>query len=382
MQLPYGIVADKYGRRTVLFLSLFGCVLQTAWVILVLRFPNVFSIWAMLYGCVALVIGGGGQMAGAMVWTILADVLPVANCTAVFYQLLAMMLLAVVVNPLTVLLLSIDPWIAMWLGFGILVLGMLTSLLVPETLGLHREADRRRQRGYSLDNDDGSVLPKGGLVRQAWCAVRNDMDHVWRFIFGSRRIMMLVAAYGLFFPVKLNLSVNILQYMTKRFNWKWSTATYISTVSNITSVVVLLVLLPMASAVLRRRLGYNALRRDLALSRASVTLVATGSFMLAFASAPWLFVSALITASLGVGFSTPCRALLNAVVEPHTVATLNTTVSTIETLAGLIGAPALGWLLSRGLELGEPWLGLPYLVTAACSVLVLLAVFAFRILGV
>lgn len=35
VQVPYGIVADKYGRRTVLFLSLFGCVLQMGWIMIV-----------------------------------------------------------------------------------------------------------------------------------------------------------------------------------------------------------------------------------------------------------------------------------------------------------------------------------------------------------
>jgi len=142
---------------------------------------------------------------------------------------------------------------------------------------------------------------------------------------------------------------------------------------------VLLVILPLASSYLTKRYGYDALRRDLYLSRVSVVLVVTGGFMLAFAAVPWLLVSSLIVTSMGIGFTMLCRALLNAVVEPHTVATLNTTISTMETLMGLVGAPALGWLMSRGMELGGPWLGLPYLVTAICSALVLVAVFAFRI---
>ncbi|POR35467.1 COP9 signalosome complex subunit 2 [Tolypocladium paradoxum] len=364
VQVPYGIVADKYGRRTVLFLSLFGYVLRTAWIMIVLFFPNVFSIWAVLYGSIAYLVGGGGQMTSAMVWTILADAVPVAERTAVFYQLHALtLILAVLVNPLAALLLSIDPWIAMWLGFGILVVGTLSSLLVPETLRLRQMADSRRRRsvggGVDDDGDDFVVRAKRGKMQQAWFAVKNDMSHIWRFVFASKSIMMLVVAYGLFFTLRLNFSLNMLQYMTKRFSWKWSTATYVSTVSNITSVVALLVILPIASSILVKRLGYDALKRDLLLSRASVALVVLGSFMLAFAAAPWLFVSSLIITSLGAGFSTLCRALLNAVVEPHTVATLNTTISTMETLTGLLGAPALGWLLSRGLDLGGPWLGLP-----------------------
>lgn len=37
VQIPYGIVADKYGRRPVLFLALFGAALQTTWVLIVCK---------------------------------------------------------------------------------------------------------------------------------------------------------------------------------------------------------------------------------------------------------------------------------------------------------------------------------------------------------
>jgi MFS family permease len=36
-QFPYGIIADKYGRRIVLFLAVLGCFLQGAWVMLVCK---------------------------------------------------------------------------------------------------------------------------------------------------------------------------------------------------------------------------------------------------------------------------------------------------------------------------------------------------------
>lgn len=35
VQIPYGIIADKYGRRIVIFLSLFGCALKIGWTVLV-----------------------------------------------------------------------------------------------------------------------------------------------------------------------------------------------------------------------------------------------------------------------------------------------------------------------------------------------------------
>lgn len=97
------------------------------------------------------------------------------------------------------------------------------------------------------------------------------------------------------------------------------------------------------------------------------------------AGVPWLFITSLVTTSLGNGFSALCRALLNAVVEPHTVATLNTTISLAEMLMALASGPAMGWLLSEGMELGGAWQGLPFLVLTVLSIGITAAVFTFKI---
>lgn len=164
-------------------------------------------------------------MAGAMVWTLLADAIPVAKRTSIFYLLYAMILiLAVVINPVAALLLSIDPWIALWLGFGILIAGVFASLLVPETLALRQKADSKRPRGASINGATSvNIAPRKSWIQHAVFSMKNDMGHIWRFIFASKSVMILILAYGINFPIKLNETFNLLQYMTRRFNWEWST---------------------------------------------------------------------------------------------------------------------------------------------------------------
>ncbi|KPM33923.1 hypothetical protein AK830_g12649 [Neonectria ditissima] len=381
-QFPFGIIADKYGRRPVLFLSVFGCLLQTTWVMVVLYFPDVFSIWAMLPGSLFYLVGGGGPMAAAMVWTIVADVVPVAERTSVFYQITAAVLVInVIANPISAWLLKFDPWIPMWLSFGFLIAGTGCTLLIPETLGLRRKADDRRQHLTNADDpshEDPDSL-KHHVLKQAWFTVKNDMGHVWRFIFASKSIMLLLLAISAHMPIRLGFYSILLQYISKRFDWDWSTATYVLTVGIIATVVALLVVLPLASTLIDKRYGYSPVRRDLLLSRVSVLFLAIGVVFMACAGRPWLFVASLVVGSMGNAFNTLCRALLNAVVEPHTVATLNTTISLVELLMAVISGPAMGWLFSKGMHLGGAWQGLPFLVMTLLTIVISVAMFAFRI---
>lgn len=71
--------------------------------------------------------------------------------------------------------------------------------------------------------------------------------------------------------------------------------------------------------------------------------------------------------------------LLNAAVEPHTVATLNTTISLFEMLMSLISGLVISWLLSEGMDLGGFWQGLLFLALTVLAIVITGAVFAFRI---
>lgn len=398
-QFPYGIIADKYGRRIVLFLAVLGCSLQGAWVMMVLLFPDTFNIWAMLPGSLFYLIGGGGSMAAAMVWTIVADVVPVAERTSTFFQLTAISLsINVVVNPFSALLLRYDPWIAMWLSLGCDIVGMVSIALIPETLTLRRKADERRRHEHAeaqggedgehyepIHNDVGwrsfksfkSV--KELVLKQVWFTVKNDMKHVWRFIFASKDIVLLILAASSVLPIRLIVGNILLQYMTKRFDWEWSTATFVSNAGNLATVASLLIFLPIGSLLLTKRYHYDPLHKDLALSRVSSIFMVVGMFLMAFAPVPWFFVTSLVIMSLGNGLSALCRALLNAVIEPHTLATLNTTVGLVEMLMALWSGPAMGWLLSKGMKLEGVWQGLPFLALTLCAMGISAAVFFFRI---
>ena len=154
-----------------------------------------------------------------MIWTILSDAVPNEKRASLFYQLHAMMLiLSAAFRPVSAWLMSINAWLPMWIGLGALILSMFSTLLIPETLQLqHSPDDKHHQLG-----SNSSLLKPGGL-RIAWTAARKNISHIGRVVLGSENIMLLVLAYALGYPIMIAFEMNMLQYVTKRFNWDWST---------------------------------------------------------------------------------------------------------------------------------------------------------------
>jgi MFS family permease len=72
--VPYGVIADKYGRKIVLFLSLFGVILGAVWIEFTSYFSRYIAIEWFWAGNVFLFIGGGSTVLKSTVFTILADV--------------------------------------------------------------------------------------------------------------------------------------------------------------------------------------------------------------------------------------------------------------------------------------------------------------------
>lgn len=100
--VPYGIMSDKWGRKPVFVLAIFGLVLSIGWVLIVCKsehchgrsgvgtrelilmlvpvyFSNIFPLWTIWFGSAFQFIGGSSSVMTAMLYTMGADVTPVAD---------------------------------------------------------------------------------------------------------------------------------------------------------------------------------------------------------------------------------------------------------------------------------------------------------------
>ena len=144
-------------------------------------------------------------------------------------------------------------------------------------------------------------------------------------------------------------------------------AAYFLTLKSASFVVMLTVLLPAVSSFCLRVLGMSPLSKDLWLSRWSAAVLILADLAVALSYSPILFAAGLVLLSGGSGLVPLIRSLLNAQVEPHHVGILNTLLGFLDTLGVMIAAPVFSESLNKGIELGGPWIGLPFLAGAVIS---------------
>lgn len=74
MAFPYGLLADRRGRKSTLSLGVPGFFLNSVITIVVLWFSDILPLRAVWLSSLAWLIGGGPVVAFAIIWTMMADV--------------------------------------------------------------------------------------------------------------------------------------------------------------------------------------------------------------------------------------------------------------------------------------------------------------------
>lgn len=186
------------------------------------------------------------------------------------------------------------------------------------------------------------------------------------------------------------------------------------TIYGAANVVILILVLPAISWVCLNYLNMAALSKDLWLARFSAMIQVTGALLIAFSfnayflsfckvplplplppppapqsnqpaypdrdcSANLRLHVALVVFAGGGGLTSLLRSLMNSLVEEHHVGTLNTLVSFMETVGLMIAGPTLSQAIRIGIEIGEPWIGLPFICAALLFAVVTVIVWLFRL---
>ncbi|KAH6628217.1 major facilitator superfamily domain-containing protein [Chaetomium tenue] len=369
--VPYGILSDRWGRRPVLGLGVVGCVVSVGFNYGVFYFSDVVPLWVTWFSAAFQLIGGGAAIIVAMLYTMVADVVPAHERTTVFFQLNAISLGSqMIASPLGGAMLIWDAWAPLLVALAIWVVTNLMVLAFPETVRVH---DRKMPQGE--DHGDHDDLPR---MTKLWRKAREGVAEVWDFVLGNKSVSFLMLSLVFTFLGRY-VGDLLLQYSTDRYGWSWSLASMVLTIRNAGSLVTLLVLLPAASWFCVRRLGMEDMAKDLRLARWSGLILVLACLIIAAAANGAIYSVGLVWFALGSGMAAMIRSLLNALVEEHHVGTVNSLISFMEMVGMTIAGPLLAKSLSVGLGLGGAWVGLPFFAAGWLFVIGTTILYIFRL---
>jgi hypothetical protein len=140
------------------------------------------------------------------------------------------------------------------------------------------------------------------------------------------------------------------------------------------SLATFLVLVPLLSSFLIRRLHYSALEKDLTVARVAAVSGMIGYFLIFIAPNPVPLNIGCLFVSLSMPFVIAIISVATSFTSAEHVATLYTAMSVSQSIGIIIAGPTFAKLYGAGMQLGLEWSGLPFAVAVSIFVVILVPV--------
>ncbi|KAI7526390.1 MFS general substrate transporter, partial [Hortaea werneckii] len=329
LAVPFGWLADKYGRKPVLMLGLFSFLLKFLWIQMVTWFWQAFDIRMTWLSALHALLGGGSPVASSLFFVVLSDIVPQDHRASTFLRVGASELAAkVVIPPISASLMTINPWIPSLIGTGLMLICFLTYGIVPETLNYYQPTERpsalhptsstettQHPKPPSPDpQPTHHYTPTNPLNR-----LLHSLHTATAFLTHDYRILLLILPF-IGHSLIAQTSQLLLQYTSKRYHLTFSQATLLTTILNAVKVLLLFALLPYASTLAIRHFRLSAQRKDLYLARASQGFVLVGWTLVGLSPNLVCVVVSLVVAALGQSTYLLIRSFLTSLVPADQIA--------------------------------------------------------------
>lgn len=363
LAIPFGWLADRYGRWSIVMLNLSQIALRTSWIQIVAWNWQVFNVKAMWYQSALSIMGGGASVLSSLAFVMVADISQPEERATNFLRLSAFNLSAtLLMPPLASWLMQKNPWIPSIIGLALQVLGVIAFLFVPETLDhLSKVASNAGEPVISPEPSKPSTTTTTSstntdpLLNRAWTNIKRTLH----FLTSDWRVPVLIVPFITHLLIGSNGRL-LLQYISKRYGMTYSKATIIMTVGNGVQTTLMFIILPWVSRKVMEVYGLSSQKKDLYLARASQILVAVGWLGIAASPNVATLILSLTASSLGLGAMILIRSFISSIVPAHETARTYSVMSVVDTLGMMFGSPLLADLFKHGMKLGGGFIGLPF----------------------
>ncbi|KAJ5746959.1 uncharacterized protein N7511_008655 [Penicillium nucicola] len=381
LSLPYGILADHWGRRPVLYLSMLGIILSEVWIRIVCLWSTVIPLRMVWLSSVFRIIGGGDSVLTAIALVIVADVFSEDERSTALFRLQSCVLLAeILATPLSAYMMTYGPMFPYLISICLILVGSIPALFLPETL---EDAKAKQSLHTNPEQHDGNdnEQPERGVNKSLLEELKRqgrEFQVSTRFIWTDSNVCIMILVF--FVTIMTRQSTNLLlQYVSKKFDWSIARSSLLISLRGIFSMVTFMVFMPVLSFLAAKYFNLHGKQSDHVMSKGSGILSVIGFVAIALAPTPAILIFGQIILSMGMAFMVNTRSLATALVLPDHVGTLYSALAITQSAGMLVAGPLFANLFRLGLHLGNAWLGLPFLQASLFFVIAVVAVWHIRL---
>ncbi|KAI1110455.1 major facilitator superfamily domain-containing protein [Nemania sp. NC0429] len=374
--VPYGLLAERVGRKRVLVLSGAGTLAAFAWVLAVCYWRFLPIRWVLLSG-VFLFVGGGDPVLSSMLHVMVTDVTDQAERAQIFLYLHAADVVAGFFGPAVSapLMEKGHTWAVLLLAVAVLGTSITAlAVLVPETLHLKAVSmgrpGRVKNRAVSSSSSSEivvlsprsslqSAIPrrKGGF---ALAGIETSLASLVALLTSNRQATLLLCLYAPQTASRELFTLIGLQYSSAKFALPYARGNVLLSLLQAAQGLVVLVVLPLTTRLVANPRRWTAWARDRLYATASIALLAAGLFVIGISPTLAVEVLGLLFVALGSCSSGLLMSLLGAAVKPSQVSVVYSSALMLSIIARSLTGLVESALLIKGLELGWAWMGLPF----------------------
>ncbi|KAJ5642335.1 hypothetical protein N7490_006335 [Penicillium lividum] len=353
--LPWGITADRIGRKPVFSTALVGMALGVLFTMMVLWLPNVFPTPFVALGSAFLLVGGGTAVVIGILLGMISDVIPEDKRATAFMRLHVSGLVGSLISPAlsSAIMAVTGPWPVMLVAVACLMSGAIAILFVPETLRNDQRTEATGSENQYSRFDERAANTVGRLKESL-------------SILASSSLLLLMVTCLFTAPFAIGVHQFLVQFVSKRYDMLIKNTGYVQAAYGLVQIIQALLVLPRVSSFLLKdttpRLFKmaNEQERDLTLAKFSILFLLLGFSALGAAPNVSLFILGLLILTFGSGHSSLIRSLMSFYVDPAFQSRLFSVICMIEVIGSFYGSPMMAGLFTLGLRLGGGWIGLPY----------------------
>ncbi|KAF1960919.1 MFS general substrate transporter [Byssothecium circinans] len=362
LAVPFGALADKWGRKWIFAVSLLGLQLNSVWVLLICYFRSLPLQWTWLSSAFYF-LGGGPMVAVAVAMTMISDVAPPDKRTTVFLYATAAVLLSEMIAPIMASrLMEKGDWLPLLLALGIQQVGVTIAVFCPETIHMQDQPEPR-------DSDRESATDVSRKAKDQGFGFRAQLGHFKdAFIFLTSDTMLMIVVFSYLCNRSGRQAIQLLiRYASKRYNWEIKKAALLLSFRAATNLVSVAIFIPGVNFILLKYLRMPSHWADIWLARGSIILLSISFFIMGVAFEPPLLIIGLLVYNLGTGYAAAMRSIAIHVVGGQSspdIGKLMSLLAIVESIGLMFSGPIVNEMFKWGMDMGSAWLGLPFLGTA------------------